>query len=655
VKNPATRYGILCALTLTLAAPVIGFAESDTLPVTAARVSELLDRSPQRGVHPRVFFSTADVQRMRRELSEADPIMTLGRRRMLESARETVSQPLLAYHLDDAQLRVPSVHRFAVQLPPLVLSDLLSSDTALTGRAVRQMLSMSAYPDWGAERHFLDAGIAAFDFAMVYDALYERLTSEQRSAMRSAVLKYVLLPGRDQMRGRKWWSTANHNWNGICHGGIIMAALACYEDMPEDMAEVVSLAVNNLPRYIKSFEPDGQSEEGVMYWGYGLTYTTLAIEAMKRVLGTDFGLDRNPGFRKTGWFPALMSGPVTGLSIGDDPVKENRSRSFFWFAKNFRDTALAQLQYDLCLETKDMAWADLIHYDRGMALASAPVKVMPKMNHTRGIEVMSLRTGWDRNATFVSLHGGHNNANHGHLDAGSFDIQSDGVVWAYGNLGRDDYTYPGYFTKQTTPDYNDRDTAQTVAGRWHFYRLRAEGKNCLVIDPGIRFDQNEKGEAPMVREGARGDKTFYQVDLSDCYARDVTAYSRGIRLDSKNRRITVQDELNLRNPSELWWQMHTQAAMDISKDGRTATLRMKGKSMTVRIVKPSSGVRFTELPATYIPGRSFPLTKNSENTGFRKLAIRHNSAGDAVVSVDFIPMESGTSKSKNDYESMSTW
>ena len=640
---------------LSLGAPLHVLSLEDSLPVTAARVRELLDRSPQRGIHPRVFFSSDDAQRMRREVSESDPIMTLGRRRMLESARETMAQPLLTYHLDEAQLRVPSVHRFAVQLPPLVLSDLLSPDTALTGRAIRQMLSMSDYPDWGAERHFLDAGIAAFDFAMVYDALYERLTPEQRAAMRAAVLKHVLIPGRDQMRGRKWWSTAHHNWNGICHGGIIMAALACYEDMPEDMGELIALAVNNLPRYIKSFEPDGQSEEGVMYWAYGLTYTTLTIEAMKRVLGTDFGLGENPGFRKTGWFPALMSGPVTGLSIGDDPVKENRSRSFFWFARNFRDTALAQLQYDLCLETKDLAWADMIHYDRGMALASAPAKVMPTANHTRGIEVMSLRTGWDREATFVSLHGGHNNANHGHLDAGSFDIQSDGVVWAYGNLGRDDYTYPGYFTKQTIPDYRDLDTAQSVAGRWHFYRLRAEGKNCLVVNPGIRFDQNEKGVATMERQGEKGGRAFYQVDLSDCYSRDVTSYRRGIRLDMKTRRITVQDELTLHSPSELWWQMHTQAEMDISKDGRTATLRMGDKSMTVRIAQPASGARFVELPAAYIPGRDFPLTRNTLNTGFRKLALRHTASGDTRISVDFIPMQAGTSASRVGFEPMSTW
>jgi hypothetical protein len=290
-----------------------------------------------------------------------------------------------------------------------------------------------------------------------------------------------------------------------------------------------------------------------------------------------------------------------------------------------------------------------------MALASAPVKVMPKMNHTRGIEVMSLRTGWDRNATFVSLHGGHNNANHGHLDAGSFDIQSDGVVWAYGNLGRDDYTYPGYFTKQTLPDYNDRDTAQTVPGRWHFYRLRAEGKNCLVVNPGIRFDQNEKGVAVMVREGERGDKTFYQVDLSDCYARDVTAYSRGIRLDRKTKMITVQDELSLRKSSDLWWQMHTKADISISKDGRVATLSMGDKSMAVRIVQPAKGVRFMELPATYLPGREFPLTRNTPNTDYRKLAVRMSAAGHTTLSVDFQPMSGTKVGPRNSFTSMDTW
>lgn len=106
---------------------------------------------------------------------------------------------------------------------------------------------------------------------------------------------------------------------------------------------------------------------------------------MKRVLGTDFGLDRAPGFQRTGWFPAFMSGPVTGLSIGDDPVKENRSRSFFWFARNFRDTALAQLQYDLCLETNDLIWSDLIHYNRNMALASATCLVKCLRQTIRGV------------------------------------------------------------------------------------------------------------------------------------------------------------------------------------------------------------------------------------------------------------------------------
>ena len=159
----------------------------------------------------------------------------------------------------------------------------------------------------------------------------------------------------------------------------------------------------------------------------------------------------------------------------------------------------------------------------------------------------------------------------------------------------------------------------------------------------------------MERQGEKNSRAYYQIDLSDCYSRDVTSYRRGIRLDRKTRRITVQDELTLRGPSVLWWQMHTQAEIDISKDGRTATLTMRDKTMTVRIAQPASGARFVELPATYIPGRDFPLTRNTPNTGFRKLALRHTASGDTGISVDFIPMQAGASASRVGFEPMSTW
>lgn len=621
-------------------------AQEMRIPVTPATVQQMLNNSPSGNVHPRLFFTHSDIARVKELDRKRDAIIRLGYTQLAQDASAILIQPYLTYHLDDANLRVPSVHKFATQVPPLVLMYHLTGDTSYAERAIRQMELMADWPDWGADRHFLDAGIGAFDFAMVYDGLYEYLSDARKKTLRDAVIRHVLVPGKKQMEKRIWWSTANNNWNGICNGGIIMAALAMYEEDPAGMSEIIALAANNLPKYINAFEPDGQSEEGVMYWSYGVSYTIIALESMHRVLGSSFGLDRSPGFMKTGWFPVRLSGPVTGLSIGDDPVKGGRSRSFSWFAGHYRDTALALIQQDLCLETGGLTWMDMIHHDPGMISSTGKRKIMPPDGYVSGIEVMSLRTGWDRDATFVSMHGGHNNANHGHLDAGSFDIQAMGEVWAYGNLGRDDYTYPGYFTKQTFPAYTDRDTVQTSAGRWHFYRLRAEGKNCIVLDPGIRPDQKEAGVAVKGRSFSNDKEGFHVLDLTDCYQRDVQHYMRAIRLQKEKSLITLQDEITMKGKADLWWQMHTKAAIELSKDGKSAVLKIGSKRLVARIRQPASAAVFTVLPATYIPGRSFPLTKNTVNEGYRKLAIHLPGFKGGSIRVDFFP--EGTDLSARD-------
>lgn len=654
MNGTGTRYGFIFISLMLLYAGRPLMAQQASLPSTASRVQQMLDGSPLRGIHPRLFFSEADILRLGVLESKGDPLIRLGYQQLQEEARSILSQPYLDYFLDEARLRVPSVHKFALQVPPLVMMYRLTGDTAYAERAIRQVVMMAGWPDWGADRHYLDAGIGAFNVAMIYDGLFGYLDDARKKVMRDAVMKHVLIPGKRQMEKRVWWSTANNNWNGICNGGIIMAALSMYEEDPAGMSEVISLAVNNLPKYLNSFEPDGQSEEGVMYWSYGLTYTILALESMQRVLGTTFSLDRTPGFMKTGWFPALVSGPVTTLNIGDDPLKDSRSRSFFWFARHYKDTALALLQYDLCRETQVMSWSDMLYYEPDVITVKGKRKSILSDGHVRGIEVMSLRTGWERDATFVSMHGGHNDANHGHLDAGSFDIQAMGEVWAYGNMGRDDYTFPGYFTKKTLPDYYDRDTLQYEPGRWHFYRLRAEGKNCLVFDPGIRADQDEKGVALKKRSSSDQSSSFHILDLTDCYKRDVDAYMRAISLDKRKRIISIQDEFIRKQAGVVWWQMHTRAMLEISEDGRTVVMTQAGKKMIARIAGPA-GARFSELPATYLPGRSFPLTRNSPNDGFRKLVIRLEAVKEGRIRVDFMPVGTVQSATEKQVAAMESW
>ncbi len=640
------KYYVIFLLLFTIFYLAAQNAENKFTPVTPLQIKELLNKSEVKNKHPRLYFNENDNARVIKFLADGDVLIKTGYAVYRKESDSILQKPLLTYHLDDAKLRVTSVHDFARELPSLLMMYLLDRDTACANRVIRQFELLKDYPDWGANRHFLDTGIGSFNFAFAYDVLYFYLTEQQRTMFQQAVMKHALLPGKEQLKNNEWWSNSNHNWNGICNGGLIMAALAMFEANPDEMSEIIALAINKLPKYINSFEPDGQSEEGLMYWGYGLMYTTITLESMQRVLGSAFGLDQMPGFKKTGWFPAYISGPVASLNIGDDPLKTERSRSFFWFAKNYKDTALASMQYELCMEAKIMNWMEMFYYDPQMLAANSTERFIPFENHIHGIEVMTLRDGWGKDALFVSMHGGNNFANHGHLDAGSFDIQAMGEVWANGNLGRDDYTNPGYFSKTTKPDYHDKDTLQTIPGRWHFYRLRAEGKNCLVFNPSTRPDQDEKASAILKEKKTGDDESSYTLNLTNCYSRDVTSYFRKISLNKVDEFITVEDEFDAKKSSLLWWSMHTRAAVKIEMGGKTAILQIKDKKMRVEIKSPSHAA-FSILGATYLPGESFPLTRNSENLGFNKLAIRLDEMKSGNIKVQFTPIRITKINSKN--------
>jgi hypothetical protein len=124
---------------------------------------------------------------------------------------------------------------------------------------------------------------------------------------------------------------------------------------------------------MESLGPDGASEEGMSYWSYGLTNTFLAFESMKRVLSTTYGLAEQPGFRKTGMFPYMVSGPVGTATFGDDYLyngKENRFLSHFWFSNYFKDAPMAKAHYDACVSVnanrtvKMNGWMDLLFYPK---------------------------------------------------------------------------------------------------------------------------------------------------------------------------------------------------------------------------------------------------------------------------------------------------
>jgi hypothetical protein len=652
------------------------FSTNAVVPVTGNTVKTCFNGVGLKDVHPRLLFTAADIQQIKiTAITDAFAKATYDE--IIAKADAVIPTPLLQYGLDGAGLRISNIHTICNdQIPYLVLAYQFTKDNKYALRAWQQLDVMCDYPDWGANRHFLDAGIAGKGVALAYDGLYDYLTATQRTRLSNAVRAFVTQPGKTQIETNtgvfKWYLT-NDNWNGICHGGMIMAALATYEQDSTFNSNVISLSANGILRYMQSLDPDGASEEGMSYWSYGLSNTMLAFESMKRVLSTTYGLAEQPGFRKTGWFPYYVSGPAGTVSIGDDYTyngKANRMLSYFWFSKYFNDANLARGHYDACITVnaskaaKMNGWTDLLFYRKDLVNAGSSA-AYPLSNYMAGIDYMYVAESANNdNSLYIGMHSGDNAASHGHLDAGSFYIQALGENFAAGNLGKED-PYPTDYFNTTNPSYTSAPTTSaTTPGRFYYYRVRTEAKNCLVFNPDARPEQNPSGVSTISKSGSDATGGFYVVDLTSPYTRDVTAYKRGIKLNRNSGVITVQDEFTPKASSTVYWLMQSPATdgLVISTDGKTATMTKNGKTFYAIIQSPATAV-FTKVDRStsqvnYL-SETAPIFgnimngKNSMNGFYGKLQVKMTGVTAATtIRVDFVK---STTASLPPLTALSSW
>jgi hypothetical protein len=217
-----------------------------------------------------------------------------------------------------------------------------------------------------------------------------------------------------------------------------------------------------------------------------------------------------------------------------------------------------------------------------------------------------MRSAWnDPKAWFVGFKAGDNKANHSNLDLGSFVLDALGKRWIF-DLGADNYNMPGYFSTGA----NGR--------RWEYYRMRAEGHNTIVLNPGLKADQNPLAAAKIVKFGANERTAFAVADLTAAYAENATNVSRGIALVN-GEYVIIQDNILAGKPASFFWFLHTRAALRVENGGRKAVFSLDNEQLVAEIISPSKA-KFKIMNATPLPGTPQPAT-NNKNEGIRKLSI----------------------------------
>ena len=553
----------------------------------------------------------AQVRALRRE----DPAYAAEVAAAVAEARAAMTAPPLEREMTGRRL-LPVSREALRRVLLLAFAHRVEDDPAYARAAEACLLRVAGFSDWNPD-HFLDVAEMATAVALGLDWLHDDLPPATRlqlvSALREKAIAPLLAadplgPGDPSPAGSLWWRRAENNWNAVCWGGLVLAALSTAEEEPAAAAEVLRRVLRNNAPYLDSYGPDGVYPEGPSYWSYGTAYQVLLIDALGTALRSGEASEtasdasaadlavRAPGvagaaFLRSAAFFSHATGPL-GLTFNFGDTRASATRraepALEWFAAD--PATGAAVRPDRPLFGNDAGGDDrasrfaplgLLWRGRGAAGDPAAAAAGPAPGWWgRGVQPVALFRGtWgDPRAAYLATKGGRASANHAHMDAGSFVLDARGVRWV-SDPGR-----PGYESIESTGFTGLFDAGQD-SPRWTLRQMHNLGHSTLTLG-GRRHHVDGLGELIEARSDAAG-RALAAYDLSAPLGLPAGSAVRSFRFDPAGR-LVVRDELASLPPGEsVRWNLPTPAEARVSADGRSATLTSGGESLRVSLVTPT--------------------------------------------------------------------
>ena len=580
--------------------------------------------------HPRLMLKE-DALRDLKEQSKNDEVLQRFVREVIQRADDLLNEPELLYEKDGPRLL--RISKACVdRIYDLGIAWRWTGDEKYAEKIKENLLAVCSFPDWNPS-HFLDTAEMAHAVGIGYDWTYDYLDEKIRDRIRLAIVELGLKPGIERYKSKYKHFTYAYNWNQVCNGGLLIGALAVAEFEPEVADFIVTNALKHLPTALRSYAPDGVWAEGIGYWNYATNYTAFALTSLETSLGTDFGFSEMSGLSKTGYAPIYFTSP-TGLLLSyadsGDFKKRKSSACMFWLARTFDNQHFSDAEHNLIKEGE----ASPLHV---LWYAPPSGKDFPTQELDRvlrgQVETAFFRSDWDDpEALFVGVKAGYNQAHHGHLDLGNFELDALGVRWAR-DLGGDDYNLPDYWTYQEG------------GVRWSYYRLGSFSHNVPLLG-----DENQSANAvaKLTRFQSAEDFSFAEVDLTEAYAAHAKKVLRGVAMVGKRRAVLVQDEFEIKKPCEILWGMTTDATITLEAPER-ALLSLKGKRLTARILSPKGAIFAIESAEQSPPQK--------QNEGVSRLVVQlPETKGHVTVTVLMSPeWEDGASVKEVTLKPLKDW
>lgn len=533
--------------------------------------------------HPRLIWGAAQSAKYVADLSSNQTISSLHQT-IVSAADDMLSAKPVEYKKTGRRLL--SISRKTLERTTILAYAYRTTNDRKYGRRLeKELLAAAAFKDWNPS-HFLDVAEMTMAMGIGYDWCFDALPDDSKKIIEKAIIEKGIEPS---LADDNWWITADNNWNQVCHAGISIGAMAIYEHIPQLADQIITRAVDNLPKVYKAYEPDGAYVEGAGYWDYGTAFHVLFIDAYQQLYGDVEALKIPKSFFQSADFLLHTEGAAGRYNYADCGKGGGISVPLFWMAKHSDREELLWYQWDRLTQATEIAVTKK-KYNRVLPFAaiwlsqlSKPTASKPKsLSWTgNGLNPVSMhRTDWSKDAIYIGIKGGAAKLNHAHMDAGSFVLDANGVRWAM-DLGSHDYNK---LESQGIKIWNKQQNSQ----RWEVFRYHVASHNTLMVnEQAHRVDKFAQITESQSTKKVKGTK----VDMTAVFGGQLKQAERSIGI-LDNQVVLVKDAL--KNGSEeatIRWAMMTWDDIKINKN--EAIITKDGQSMQVTILAPKNAIFYT--------------------------------------------------------------
>ena len=565
-------------------------------PITVEYLKENL-----RAAHPRLGL-TPEIEADIRSRLETDPVLQNVFQAMKLNVDRILDEPLLTREKVGRRLLSTS-RKMLWRMNILCFVYRMEKSPEILARINEELLAVAAFSDWNPS-HFLDVAEMSMAVAVALDWTAGDLPEESFETIRGALIEKGLKTDDGDVR----IVSGTNNWNQVCNGGMIAAALAVAEVEPELAASVISRALDAVPNALSHYAPDGAYPEGSTYWGYGTMFTAMTSSILTTALGTDFGIFEYPGLAKSAMSRVVLNAP-SGWYYNYGDCGNRRSRrgdiTLAWFASKTSDGTYFERERFL-LPPDKMGRMDR-HVGFGMVWLSQideqKESTVPSVWSAQSTNPIAIFQGEPDNPRgyYLGTKGGFASISHGSMDGGSFIFELNDVRWAV-EMGNQSY----HGLEQT--GFKLWGKGQD-SERWTLLSKNNLGHSTLTIN-GAHHDVD--GRAPLLycNESPTPEAAF---DMTLTFGDLVTKATRTFTKDGDASFVITDSLVESDKTETITWQMLTVAEVEVVSGG--AVLKQDGQVLKLEnLSHPNFSVSVVSLDPP-------PLELDKQIDGLKRLEI----------------------------------